>query len=1363
MRSLLKRIFFITVTSSLIVGGLFIFPQYGKGYNDKTTHPALTDEIVDFYNLSFTNKLTDEEKEWIVEGSINEDIPPRWINHFYDPTTGEGWKSENLGDVAPITLQIFSKMFLNATTETVSSKNWVHNELLQAKYADYGGNRTWENAIRRYVNGDKEYAYRTLGDVLHLLEDKTVPDHTRNDTHAHEGSVVTGDGGSPYEDYASNYTRGNLVIAPDLKKENKSPIIFGSLDEYFDYLANYSNNNFFSEHTITSGKYEYPKILREDGGYGYGKNRSEKEEVLVNIKFISKENFDIEKFYTLKNNQNENLVLSSYFSRLSREAVLSGAGVISLFYEEVAKAEKDKNLIKEEPTISWWQKMRSPGYGIIVPTIHMAVDGAAWVHNTSVIVINKVADVTTSIIHAVVDGVVWVYDTSIIAINNIADTTTSILLKIPTLLSKTPTSQGASLIDAVSPSVVSPPILTEGKMVVVNNSITAVPETGHSGSKIQTTIREHSLDMEKSTNLLVETSRQPIIFSSIPIVAAAPQSTQNTFQGSPSEPLEEQATTTPTEITPADTAPPTIIILGENPITIYTGGHYADAGATASDEIDGVRTVSLSSNVNTFTAGSYTITYTATDLAGNIATTTRTVNVLDAVTTLAYSDLNENGTADSDEGEVVALSSTSLPAGEYRFNNLTITASSTLTLMGDLAASTTFRGVKITARNITVDVGSSISADMQGYNQEISGPGAAIYPGGASYGGVGSSNVANSVYGSATYPTELGSSGPSVCCSINKNGGGAIRLVVAETLANNGTISADGSSPSTSGGSIYVTTNNLAGDGSFHANGGSGSAYYYTGAGSGGRVAIYYQNSSYRGTAEALGGLHYDGWSSFSRVGSGTTGFFDTINNDFYARAPWQFLASDGPFTFNRIIIENGATVSVEDGARVTANDLFITGASSLSFGSGSVIAIPSILIDGQSSLIFSGNETFTTNTLSIMGTSTVSVARGVPLVLSVRDLTLSAGSSINVDGKGYSPTTGPGTPIEYYDGASYGGAGYNNSATSTYGSVFSPVDMGSGGNGHGSYAYGGGAVKLLAIGTLNIDGMISANGGQTSSGGSIYLVAETVIGNGALRAGGGGTYWSGQDIGPGGGGRIAIDSPNSLFSGSMSASGTCYSSSGYLIGCSEDGTVVYGASIVAFDFTTLSPSVLGSINERAHTINLAVPHGTDITALAPTITVSRGASVSPVSGEAHDFTSPVLYAVTSATSSIQTYTVTVTVAPAPPDTTPPTIVNYMLNGVEESVTTASTTVAVTLTITASEDVDWVSIKIENEGEPNNYKIFYSGTNCTDETTTCAKIWDGVVSHGEFTSGTYRVKVRMRDAVGNEFLEYLTPHVIIVE
>ncbi len=57
--------------------------------------------------------------------------------------------------------------------------------------------------------------------------------------------------------------------------------------------------------------------------------------------------------------------------------------------------------------------------------------------------------------------------------------------------------------------------------------------------------------------------------------------------------------------------------------------------------------------------------------------------------------------------------------------------------------------------------------------------------------------------------------------------------------------------------------------------------------------------------------------------------------------------------------------------------------------------------------------------------------------------------------------------------------------------------------------------------------------------------------------------------------------------------------------------------------------------------IAVMVPHGTDVTNLTPTITIT-GASVSPASGVPRDFTNPVTYTVTAADGSTQNYTVTV-------------------------------------------------------------------------------------------------------------------------
>jgi len=66
-----------------------------------------------------------------------------------------------------------------------------------------------------------------------------------------------------------------------------------------------------------------------------------------------------------------------------------------------------------------------------------------------------------------------------------------------------------------------------------------------------------------------------------------------------------------------------------------------------------------------------------------------------------------------------------------------------------------------------------------------------------------------------------------------------------------------------------------------------------------------------------------------------------------------------------------------------------------------------------------------------------------------------------------------------------------------------------------------------------------------------------------------------------------------------------------------------------------------------ANTISLTVPNGTGLTSLTPTITIT-GASVSPASGVAQDFTLPVDYTVTAADGSTKTYTVTVTEEAAP-------------------------------------------------------------------------------------------------------------------
>lgn len=80
----------------------------------------------------------------------------------------------------------------------------------------------------------------------------------------------------------------------------------------------------------------------------------------------------------------------------------------------------------------------------------------------------------------------------------------------------------------------------------------------------------------------------------------------------------------------ADVTPPVITLLGSTPVNLTVGDVYADAGATAEDDVDGDITGNIVTvnSVDTNTVGTYVVTYNVEDAAGNPATeVTRTVNV----------------------------------------------------------------------------------------------------------------------------------------------------------------------------------------------------------------------------------------------------------------------------------------------------------------------------------------------------------------------------------------------------------------------------------------------------------------------------------------------------------------------------------------------------------------------------------------------------------------------------------------------------------------------------------------------------------------------------------------------------------------
>jgi len=80
-----------------------------------------------------------------------------------------------------------------------------------------------------------------------------------------------------------------------------------------------------------------------------------------------------------------------------------------------------------------------------------------------------------------------------------------------------------------------------------------------------------------------------------------------------------------------DTTAPVIQLNGVSPVTVEAGSVYVDGKATVTDNVDATNTALIGVNtVNTAIPGTYTVTYNASDAAGNPAiTVVRTVNVVD--------------------------------------------------------------------------------------------------------------------------------------------------------------------------------------------------------------------------------------------------------------------------------------------------------------------------------------------------------------------------------------------------------------------------------------------------------------------------------------------------------------------------------------------------------------------------------------------------------------------------------------------------------------------------------------------------------------------------------------------------------------
>jgi len=246
-----RRNFFWLLAITFLFLFAVIFNKAVLSYDTKIAHPFLSDKAVALFNSqNSTNKLNLQKTGWIKQGAEEEDMPIRWMNHFYDPNVGYG-----LPGYAPANV-------------------WANLGIAQMTYV--GGDQTWQTAISAYVNGDEKRAFIALGHVLHLIEDMAVPAHTKIDIHPER---------DPYEEWVKQNVNSNYKTAGYVHINN--------IDQAFNSLAKYSNKYFFSEDTIKiSNSERYKEIIENNKIYlvtnddlGYSYKLVEKKSIVGNIKY----------------------------------------------------------------------------------------------------------------------------------------------------------------------------------------------------------------------------------------------------------------------------------------------------------------------------------------------------------------------------------------------------------------------------------------------------------------------------------------------------------------------------------------------------------------------------------------------------------------------------------------------------------------------------------------------------------------------------------------------------------------------------------------------------------------------------------------------------------------------------------------------------------------------------------------------------------------------------------------------------------------------------------------------------------------------------------------------------------------------
>lgn len=291
--------------------------------------------------------------------------------------------------------------------------------------------------------------------------------------------------------------------------------------------------------------------------------------------------------------------------------------------------------------------------------------------------------------------------------------------------------------------------------------------------------------------------------------------------------------------------------------------------------------------------------------------------------------------------------------------------------------------------------------------------------------------------------------------------------------------------------------------------------------------------------------------------------------NDFSAA---EIVGEEGEvFTFREIVVTNGARVAPGPGVVLKAAKYTVAEDEGLNNGLslyGGELVIPGEITEGRIVCVEADSVlrpvagdvmTLCTNATLVVNrnltvASNLVVKAGARVVHSIMqydfygdayknlfpkidlevpgDLVIDEGGAVDVTGLGYRKRTGPGIgTISGGTSASHGGISPRAGDPKCYGDIKEPVDYGTGANSDLTDR-GGGAVKITVGGTLTVNGAVKADGSfeptgnvrdlyNASAGGSVWLSAGSLVGNGRISANGVAARSAGY-FGSGGG-RVAV------------------------------------------------------------------------------------------------------------------------------------------------------------------------------------------------------------------------------------------------